>query len=145
MPRQSLTGERSILGGHDATCWGEARNPGYHSRNIASQSPFNTRVRICSSRCAPCKGNGQIHVHAELGMSTILPATLCRAADMYFPSRGKRVHGPGQHVGRGFLLRAPSHGDQAMSSRRRRSSSVQRVACRTLRRVLRVKVLLPLW
>ncbi len=27
-----------------------ARNPGYHVRNVASHSPFNTRVRICSSK-----------------------------------------------------------------------------------------------
>jgi hypothetical protein len=46
-------GERLILGGHAATGWGATRNPGYHSRNVASQSPFKTRVRICSSRWAP--------------------------------------------------------------------------------------------
>jgi hypothetical protein len=46
-------GERLILGGHAATCWESARNPGYHSRNVASQSPFKTRVRICSRRWAP--------------------------------------------------------------------------------------------
>jgi YD repeat-containing protein len=45
--------ERLIPGGHAAIGWGAARNPGYHSRKVASQSPFNTRVRICSSRCAP--------------------------------------------------------------------------------------------
>ena len=45
--------ERLVLGGHAATCWGAARNPGYHSRKVASQSPFNTRVRIWSRRCAP--------------------------------------------------------------------------------------------
>src|SRR5215510_14173616 len=36
--------ERLILGGHAATCWGSARNPGYHYRNMASHSPFKTRV-----------------------------------------------------------------------------------------------------
>jgi hypothetical protein len=30
-----------------------ARNPGYHWRNVASHSPFNTRVRIWSSKWAP--------------------------------------------------------------------------------------------
>ena len=35
--------------------------------------------------------------------------------------------------------------DQGRSPRRRRSSSVQRVACRTLRRVLRVRVSRPVW
>jgi hypothetical protein len=37
-------------------CWGEARNFGYHSRNVASQSSFKTRVRICRRRCAPLLG-----------------------------------------------------------------------------------------
>jgi hypothetical protein len=46
-------GERMILGGHAATWWGAARNPGYHSRNVAFQSPFKTRVRIYSRRWAP--------------------------------------------------------------------------------------------
>jgi hypothetical protein len=46
-------GECLIVGGHAAIGWGTARNPGYHSRKVASQSPFKTRVRICSSRCAP--------------------------------------------------------------------------------------------
>jgi hypothetical protein len=32
---------------------GKARNPGYHSRNVASQSPLHTRVGICHKRCAP--------------------------------------------------------------------------------------------
>jgi hypothetical protein len=45
--------ERLILGSHAASCWGASRNPGYHSRNVASQSPFNTRVRICRRRWAP--------------------------------------------------------------------------------------------
>ena len=36
-----------------------------------------------------------------------------------------------------------AYADQGRSPRRRRSSSVQRVACRTLRRVLRVRVSLP--
>jgi hypothetical protein len=46
-------GERLILRDHTAICREEARNPGYHSRNVASHSPLNTRVRICSRRCAP--------------------------------------------------------------------------------------------
>jgi hypothetical protein len=29
------------------------RKPGYQVRNVASHSPFKTRVRICSRRCAP--------------------------------------------------------------------------------------------
>jgi hypothetical protein len=41
-----LTGERLILGGHAATSSVEALNPGYHSRKVASQSPFKTRVQI---------------------------------------------------------------------------------------------------
>ncbi len=52
-PRRENSRERLLLGGHAAIGWGAARNPGYHSRKVASQSPFNTRVRICSSRCAP--------------------------------------------------------------------------------------------
>jgi hypothetical protein len=46
-------GERLILEGHAAIGWGAARNPGYHLWNVASKSPFNTRVRICSNKCAP--------------------------------------------------------------------------------------------
>ena len=34
-----------ILGGHATTCWVDTRNPGYHARNVASQSPFRMRVR----------------------------------------------------------------------------------------------------
>jgi Universal stress protein family len=52
----SRSRERLILGGHAAMCWGEARNSRYHSRNVASQSSFKTRVRICRRRCTPLVG-----------------------------------------------------------------------------------------
>jgi hypothetical protein len=51
-------------------CWGEARNFGYHSRNVASQSSFKTRVRICRRRCAPL-------------VSILLPKLLAPLADRF--------------------------------------------------------------
>jgi hypothetical protein len=39
--------------GHAARSMAWARKPGYQVRNVSSHSPFNTRVRICSRRCAP--------------------------------------------------------------------------------------------
>ena len=32
----------------------QCRNCGYHRRNTSSNSLFNTLVRVCSNRCAPC-------------------------------------------------------------------------------------------
>jgi hypothetical protein len=76
--RNASTRERLILGGHAATCREEARNPGYHSRNVASQSPFNTRVRICSRRCAP-RGVQAIccFLQKRLLNSRSIPQSLC--------------------------------------------------------------------
>jgi hypothetical protein len=44
--------EREMLGDH-AAGWVDTRHPGYHSRTVASPSPFKIRGRICSSRGAP--------------------------------------------------------------------------------------------
>ena len=62
--------------GHAATGWGATRNPGYHSRHVASQSPFKTRLRICSSRWA------------RYGWSCSFPATrgLFQRVDQQEPS-----------------------------------------------------------
>ena len=32
---------------------GSGRNCGYQRRNVSSNSPFKTLVRVCSKRCAP--------------------------------------------------------------------------------------------
>jgi hypothetical protein len=39
-------------GGYAAIGRVDPRTPGYLFRNVTSQSPFNTRVGICSRRCA---------------------------------------------------------------------------------------------
>lgn len=33
--------------------WSLAARPGYHLANVARSVPSSTRVRVCSSRCAP--------------------------------------------------------------------------------------------